>query len=44
LIDADLIAAGAVMTAPNFEDAELLRLVRMTMNWWRAAGAGKALV
>jgi HAD superfamily hydrolase (TIGR01509 family) len=44
LIDADLIAAGAVMTAPNFEDAELLRLVRMTMNWWRAAGAGKAMV
>jgi HAD superfamily hydrolase (TIGR01509 family) len=33
LTDADLIAAGAVMTAPNFEDAELLRLVRTTMNW-----------
>ncbi len=33
LAHADLVAAGAVMTAPDFEDAELLRLVRTAMNW-----------
>jgi hypothetical protein len=33
LAHADLVAAGAVMTAANFDDAELLRLVRTTMNW-----------
>ena len=33
LADVDLIAAGAVMTASNFEDAELLTLVRTTMKW-----------
>ena len=33
LAHAELAAAGAVMTAPDFEDAELLRLVRTTMNW-----------
>ena len=30
---ADMVAAGAVMTAGNFEDPELLRLVGTTMNW-----------
>jgi phosphoglycolate phosphatase len=30
---ADLVAAGAVMTASSFEDPELLRLVGTTMNW-----------
>ncbi|SDO46322.1 HAD family phosphatase [Afipia sp. GAS231] len=29
----DLFGAGAVMTAGNFEDAELLRLVDATMKW-----------
>ena len=30
---ADMVAAGAVMTAKSFEDPELLRLVGTTMNW-----------
>ena len=33
LAHAEMAAAGAVMTAPDFEDAELLRLVRTTMKW-----------
>ena len=33
----DLIAAGAVMTAPNFEDAELLRLIDATFKNSRSA-------
>ena len=30
---ADMVAAGAVMTAKSFDDPELLRLVGTTMNW-----------
>ena len=30
---ADVVAAGAVMTAKSFDDPELLRLVGTTMNW-----------
>ena len=30
---ADMVAAGAVMTARSFDDPELLRLVGTTMNW-----------
>ena len=37
LAHADLIAAGAVMTAPNFEDPELLRLVEATIENSRSA-------
>lgn len=33
LAHADLVAAGAVVTAVDFEDAELLRKVRATMEW-----------
>src|SRR5712671_484003 len=33
LSDADMIEAGAVLTARTFEDPELLRLVAATMNW-----------
>src|ERR1700681_393595 len=31
--DADMIEAGAVLTAKSFDDPELLRLVASTMNW-----------
>jgi HAD superfamily hydrolase (TIGR01509 family) len=30
---ADMVAAGAVMTARTFDDPELVQLVRTTMNW-----------
>jgi phosphoglycolate phosphatase len=30
---ADMVAAGAVMTAKNFDDPELVRLVSTTMDW-----------
>ena len=30
---ADMVAAGAVMTAKNFDDPELVRMVGSTMNW-----------
>jgi beta-phosphoglucomutase-like phosphatase (HAD superfamily) len=33
LSHADLVAAGAVTTAANFDDPELLRMVGATMNW-----------
>ena len=33
LSDADMIAAGAVLTANSFDDPELLKLVAATMNW-----------
>jgi HAD superfamily hydrolase (TIGR01509 family) len=33
LSDADMIEAGAVLTAKAFDDPELLRLVATTMNW-----------
>ena len=33
LSDADMIAAGAVLTAKSFDDPELLKLVAATMNW-----------
>jgi phosphoglycolate phosphatase len=29
----DMVAAGARMTARNFDDPELLKLVATTMNW-----------
>ena len=33
LAHGDLTAAGAVSTAENFDDPELIRLVGKTMNW-----------
>jgi beta-phosphoglucomutase-like phosphatase (HAD superfamily) len=33
LADADMIAAGAVMTAKDFDDPELVEMVGTTMNW-----------
>ena len=33
LAHADLVAAGAVMTAKSFEDPELVRIVGAAMNW-----------
>ena len=33
LAHADMVAAGAVTTAANFDDPELLKLVGATMNW-----------
>ena len=33
LAHADLVAAGAVMTARTFDDPELVRLVGKTMSW-----------
>jgi HAD superfamily hydrolase (TIGR01509 family) len=30
---ADMVAAGAVMTAKTFDDAELLRMIGATLNW-----------
>jgi HAD superfamily hydrolase (TIGR01509 family) len=33
LSDADMIEAGAVLTAKSFDDPELLRLLAATMNW-----------
>jgi HAD superfamily hydrolase (TIGR01509 family) len=33
LSDADMIEAGAVLTAKSFDDPELLKLVAATMNW-----------
>ena len=33
LSNADMIAAGAVLTAKSFDDPELLKLVAATMNW-----------
>src|SRR5467141_1800697 len=33
LSHADMVAAGALMTARTFDDPELIKLVAMTMNW-----------
>ncbi len=33
LADADMVAAGAVMTAKAFDDPKLMRLIAATMNW-----------